>query len=216
MIPETPRRPRHPQSSSRAPEAEASIDSLFDRHAGLVRRAVRGMLLRCGVRPDPDRIRDLEQEVWCRLIERLRRGRSGPRRVHTGETVRYLRRVAASTVVDHLRSSGAAKRRPAALVSLEEPHPSAGADPRSDPESGLLAREELRRRVEAWRRALRGRAAAERFRIVRLAWLHGLPSAEIARRLGGRWTPGGIDSMLCRLRARLEARGEATPPRGLR
>jgi DNA-directed RNA polymerase specialized sigma24 family protein len=216
VIQETPRSSNSPQSIASPQEAAACFESLVEEHAGVVRRAVRAALLRCGVAPDPERVRDLEQEVWCRLLERHRRGRCGPRRRHVGETVRYLRRVAVSTVVDQLRSAGAAKRRPAALVPLEERDHRAAPDPRSDPEGGLIAREELRRRVEAWRRALGRRTSAERFRVVRLAWIHGLASAEIARRLGGRWTAGGIDSMLCRLRARLEARGETPPRRGLR
>lgn len=216
MIHETPRSQSEQNSPSHPLEAEASFDSLVDRHAGVVRRAVHGVLLRFGVRADPDRLRDLEQEVWCRLLERQRSGRLGPRGRHVGETVRYLRRVAVSTVVDHLRSAGAAKRRPVALVPIEETDPRGPADPRADPEGGLIARDELRRRVAAWRRALGGRGAKDRFRIVRLAWIHGLSSAEIAERLGGGWTPGGIDSMLCRLRARLAARGDAAPLRGVR
>lgn len=212
----TPFRTPIPQSPGRARD-EGAWPALVERHGERVRRAVRRTLAVLGERTDPDRVDDLAQEVWCRLLERERAGRRGARGASEGETGAYLRRVAASVVVDALRAAGAAKRRPVRLVHLDHaPESAQPADRSSCPLRRLLARERLRGHLALCRDLVGARDRRERLRIVRLAVVAGLTSREIAARVGGRWTPGGIDSLLFRLRRRLTRRGEALPVRGLR
>jgi RNA polymerase sigma factor (sigma-70 family) len=207
---------------SPAPERrshETRWNELVERHGERVRSAVRVALRRFDERPDPERVDDLAQEVWCRLLERDRMRRAGPRGEREGETATYLRRVATTVVADVLRAEGAAKRRPRALLSLEpgdfglrrEP-----ADERASPLRRLLARDQLRRYLALCGRLVGRRDARARRLVVRLAWVAGLTSTDIARRIGGRWTSSGVDSLLHRLRRRLAARGEALPVRDAR
>ena len=198
---------------------ETHWDDLVERHGERVRSAVRVALRAFGERADPDRVDDLAQEVWCRLLERDRMRRAGPRGEREGETAAYLRRVATTVVADVLRAESAAKRRPRALLSLEpgdfgsrrEP-----ADERACPLRRLLARDRLRRYLALCGRLVGRRDVPTRRLVVRLALISGLTSTAIARRIGGSWTSSGVDSLLHRLRRRLAARGEALPVRGAR
>lgn len=183
---------------------------LCDRHGAYVRHAVRAAMRGRGQRLDPDRVDDHVQEVWCRLLERQRRALAGPRRDSDGQTASYLRRVAETVVTDAWRSENAVRRRPPGgtlLDALRQPI----VDLRGCPERRLLAREALRACLRRWREALGAGASRGRFEVLRLAWLHGLGSDEIAARLGGGWTVTGIDSMLCRLRKRLAELGVPAP-----
>jgi DNA-directed RNA polymerase specialized sigma24 family protein len=218
MRPENPTDFRIPFATPPShPGASCAWPALVERHGARVRRSVRRTLAALGERTDPDRVDDLVQEVWCRLLERERSGRRGARGASEGEVAAYLCRVSASVVVDALRAAGAAKRRPAGFVRLE-PGADApqAADRRTCPLRRLLARERLRPHLALCRDLVGRRDRRERLHIVRLAVVTGMTSREIAERLGGRWTPGGIDSLLFRLRRRLAARGEALPVRGVR
>ena len=204
-----------PQSDSSLPAASAeraAWEDLFHRHAGRVRCAVRNALRARGERLDPDRVEDLEQEVWCRLLERQRLERTGPRREAEGETANYLRRVALTVVVDALRSENAVRRRPPASVALDVVGPQL-ADWRGCPERRLLARESLRRYFALCRDLLGARAGASQIGLLRLAWVVGHSSRAIVARLGAGWTVSGVDSLLFRLRRRLRDLGERLPVR---
>jgi DNA-directed RNA polymerase specialized sigma24 family protein len=209
-----------PPVASQVPERgdpEAHWTELVERHGERVRSAVRGALRAFGERPDPDRVDDLVQEVWCRLLARARRRRAGPRGEREGETATYLRRVATTVVADVLRAEGAAKRRPRQLLPLEHGRYGFEREPvdgRSCPLRDLLARDRLRRYLALCGELLGRRGARERRRIVRLALVVGLTSTDIARRVGAGWTPSGVDSLMFRLRRRLSARGERLPVRG--
>jgi DNA-directed RNA polymerase specialized sigma24 family protein len=83
-------------------------------------------------------------------------------------------------------------------------------DPRANPEERMLGRERVRLFLERCG-ALAGRREVRRnARILALAW-NGWNSGEIARVMGGRLTPRGIDSLLRRVRRRaaVEARRQA-------
>ena len=206
----------HPGSAHGAEPETPPLDDLVDRHGARVRRAVVGALRSLGELPDRERVDDFVQDVWCRLLERRRARRRGLRGSSRGEVVVYLRRVAFSVVVDGLRASGAAKRRPARLLELEAMSLRTGFDPvdrRGCPHRRLVARDRLRRYFDLCRRLLGRRSAREGLRVVRWAWIEGLTSREISERLGGGWTPTGVDSLLFRLRRRLAARGCPTPVR---
>jgi DNA-directed RNA polymerase specialized sigma24 family protein len=197
-------------------DPEPPLEDLVDRHGDRVRRAVIGALRAHGEIPDRERVEDFVQDVWCRLLERRRDRRRGLRGSSRGEEVVYLRRVAASVVVDGLRASGAAKRRPARLLEIEALRERSGFDPvdrRGCPQRRLLARDRLRRYLGLCRSLLGSRSAREGARVVRMAWIEGLTSGEIAARLGRGWTPTRVDSLLFRLRRRLAARGWRTPVR---
>lgn len=207
--------------SSRTPPAGASaagIDwpELHRRHERRVRLAVLRNLRRLGQRVDAERVNELAQEVWCRLIERERSHRPGPRGEHELETAEYLRRVAVSVVVDAWRSERACKRRPAQIDSLETLAGGGGescADERGCPLRRAQARDRLIDFLRHCRRLLGRRPTRDRFDAVRLVWVEGMTSPEAARRLGGDWTAGAVDCLLMRLRRRLEASGIETPVR---
>lgn len=212
-------RPSESHPARERHRTETDWCALVDRHAARVRSAVAVALRAFGERPDPDRVDDLVQEVWCRLLERDRHRRAGPRGVHEGETASYLRRVAATVVADVLRADGAAKRRPRQLVPLAgdaEGRRDEPADPRTCPLRSLLARDQLRRFLETCGELAGRRTRRERRRLVRLAFVAGLSSSDIAARLGRGWTAAGVDAVLFRLRRRLSARGERVPAPGAR
>lgn len=198
------------------PRAEAAWEIFLQHYGRRLRAEVRAALLRAGVFPARDLLDDLAQEVLCRLLERDRRALAEFRGGSVGEAREYLRRIVASVVVDALRAATAAKRRPSVdPISLEALDADAApwADRRSCPEARFLARDELGRLCRQLRRLLGARATPERWRAVRLALVHGLSSREVAARLGGSWTEGAIDSLVHRLRRRLEREGAPLPAR---
>jgi DNA-directed RNA polymerase specialized sigma24 family protein len=212
--------PRIPEASRAAapPPAGGALDwpELHRRHDRRVRLAVLARLRQLGAPIDRERVDELAQEVWCRLLKRDRARRPGPRGEHDVETAEYLRRVARSVVIDAWRSDRAAKRHPGTLGSLDSLDGDDGgscADSRGCPLRRAQARDHLRDFLRHCRRLLGRRAPRERFAAVRLVWVEGLTSPEAARVLGGRWTAGAVDCLLMRLRRRLLADGLETPVR---
>jgi len=183
-------------------------------HSRLV-TAVRRTLLRLG---DPgangERVEDLVQEVYCRLLGEGRR-----RRRFDGSSeaqlMTYLQRVAVSVVVDARREALAEKRWGGHRVAWTEWRlaPAIGVAESGGPEDRLLAGERRRTFLSLCRHALGRRADATTVKIARLALLEGWTSREIAAGLGGGMTVAGIDSVICRLRRNLAARGIALPRR---
>jgi len=214
MIPER-RTPSHPRAPRPSDAAGAEIEELFHQHREVVRRTIRRVLRSHDVPFEIERFEDLEQDVWCRLLERRRARRPGPRGRLEGETIAWLVRVAESVVIDGRRSASAAKRRPARLLGLDETRTGGDrmADRRSCPERGLVARDALHRYLRLCRRLLGRRDLAIRLRIVRLAWFAGCTSREVVERIGSGWTVSGVDSVLYRLRRRLAGCGAALPRR---
>lgn len=179
-------------------------------------RAVRRELARRG-RGNLEELEDLVQEAWCRLLDDGRRRMRAFRGETPGELARYFAAVARSVVADHRRAAASAKRGAgrAALpitgeggvevIPLRDPSPSA--------EARLLARER-RREARARLQELAGpRATPRRLRLLEMALVHDLSSAEISRRLAPELAPSSIDSIVCRFRRRLAARGIAVPSR---
>ncbi|MDI9629951.1 MAG: ECF-type sigma factor [Acidobacteriota bacterium] len=181
-----------------------------------LRRAVRRELARGG-KAVPEEVDDLVQEAWCRLLDVGRRRIRAFRGESPGELALYLAALVRTVVADHRRAAASAKRgggrRPLALtgeggaevIPLRDPEPTA--------EARLLAREQ-RREARLRLRELAGpRATPRRLRLLELALTSDLPSSELARRLAPELTPSSIDSMVCRFRSRLAARGIALPSR---
>ncbi|MCB1008604.1 MAG: sigma-70 family RNA polymerase sigma factor [Acidobacteria bacterium] len=185
-------------------------------HGARLRLEVRGALLRAGTFPSRERCEDLEQEVLCRLLERERRALASFRGRTAGEASAYLRRIAARVVADDLRAAASPRRgpaRPGRFVELPEDDNRALRDRRGCPESRALAREEGRLFLRRCR-DLMGRAATPaRLRVVSLAFVGGLSSDAIAARMGDGWSRAAVDSLLHRIRRKLEAAGGPAPGR---
>lgn len=196
--------------------APESLASPAEAHLGRqIRSAVVHALTLFDERRWRELVDDLTQEVWCRLLERRALARC--RAACDATRRRYLRTIATHVVVDAMRSRGARKRQPAALLSLDAARCELAhrAAPGYSPERRLLAREELRALVRLCREIV-GNGSPERWRVVRLGLFEGRPSSEIACGLGGRWSVLAIDSFLARLRRRLDGKGVrvAERPRG--
>ena len=176
-----------------------------------IRGAVVHALALYDERSRPERIDDLSQEVWCRLLQRhaLARFRGSDESTRR----RYLRRIAVNVVVDDLRTRGAQKRQPARLLSLDAARYELARrfSPADCPERRLIARERLRALLALCRSVVGQEGRPEQWRVARLGLLEGRPSVEIARRLGGGWSVIAIDSYLSRLRQRLGCHGIRIP-----
>lgn len=199
-------------SCARSPETAAWRD-LVHRYGPAIEAGVRRALRRSGFDDsDPDAVRDLVQECYCRLLER------GARRLRTfrgssdGQAKTWLRLLAERTARDRLRAEHAAKRgggRPAPLPGL---YPGAAmASPEASPERRYLGRERLRHLTRGWRRLAGGEREAG---VLRLVFLAGLTSREVAEATGGTVSPSTVDSVVFRFRRRLEAEGLPLPMRG--
>lgn len=213
-VPPCPPGPEAPRST----DASERWSEFVARYHSFLERATARALHCLGLPSHRDRIEDMTQETYCRLLEMERR--DGPGVVEWREPPRvraFLRRVAWSVVIDACRRNGAAKRggafrstapiAPDGTCVLDE---SPSADP--DPESRLLSREEL-----AWVRdrlglVTAGRHAARNRRIVEMVVLEGRTAAEIVRRFAGGERPvsaAGLYSLMRRVRLRFAALGES-------
>jgi DNA-directed RNA polymerase specialized sigma24 family protein len=183
-------------------------------HGRLV-TAVRRALLRLGAPgANAEKVEDLVQEVYCRLLSGGRRPRSF-RGESEAQLMSYLQRVAASVVVDARRVALAEKRGGGHRVAWADWRlgPAVGIGEASGPEDRLLAREQRRAFLAVCRQALGRRATPTTVRIACLALLEGWSSREIAAGLAGRMGIAGIDSVIYRLRRNLARRGIAVPRR---
>lgn len=171
-----------------------------------IRRAFR----RAGRLPSADDVEDLLQDTYCKLLEkngRVLNRCTSDRELAIGV---YLGRVAERTALDQLRAVAAQKRGGGKVDSLESVNDRDGdrwwPTVEADAERRIL-REELRERfLEACRRVA-GRSRERNVRILRLAFLDGLSSAEISRKLGDVISIAGIDTILHRARRRLAEQG---------
>lgn len=203
--------PPQPAGRRRAGRDDGFWEEFVRRHGGRVRRAAWGALRGRGLAPRADRIDDLTQEIYCRLLQRGSgswglAGRSGP------QVAGYLRRVARSVLVDRLRAAGALKRGGIGLGAAGD-EPAEVADRAEGPEQRLLRRERRRRFAGCCRRAAGSVRPCRDLRIFMLAVVGGWTSREIAERLGGGLRPSGVDSVVWRMRRRLAAAGHSVPSR---
>ena len=177
--------------------------------AGVVKAAGRG-----GRRPDREWVGEMLQEVYCRLLENQRLILRRFRGTTDAQAHAYLKRVAETVTVDHLRSYAAAKRGgPDAHVVSTSLLDDAVADLRQSPEANAVRRDSWRHFWRRCRRGLRSRHLARDLAILQLAVFEGWTSREIATALGGRLTISSVDTILHRLRRRLEAQDIYLPDR---
>jgi RNA polymerase sigma factor (sigma-70 family) len=197
---------------------DTTWSALVVRFEPQLRRFVRRLLVRHEPGREPDRVEDVLQEIYCRLLA----GRQRPSARFRGETEAeaavFLRRVAVRVLLDAERAARTGKRgggrRTASLgPELAERIRASAADSPDAPLERCERRALFRRRC----RELLGRSCSSRsVRIAELALLDGLSSAEIARRPGVRLRESGINSVVYRLRRRLTARGASLPRRSSR
>ena len=197
-----------------AGNCDRAWQEFFERFHSRLRTAVRRALVRLGSPGDnEERVEDLVQEVYCRLLKAARRRRFGGR--NEAQLMAYLQRVVTSVVVDAHRLALAEKRRGGKRVAWSDWRiaPELCVAEECGPEYRLLAGERRRSFLAICRHALGRRATPTAVRVARLALLEGWTSREIAADLDGRMGPSGIDSIVCRLRHRLAEQGIALPRR---
>ena len=190
-------------ADERAGAEPAFWDAFARRHGRELTRAVACAMTRLGLRPEPDQVEELVQEVYCRLLA----GRPGAVADRPpAQLWSYLHRIARSVVVDEMRSHRAGKRGGGRFheQGLEVLMECPAAE--LSPEERLLASE----RVELLRRRVRelypGAHGERNLRVLELAALEGLTSGEISLRLGGELTPSSVHTVLHRVRRQLAAR----------
>lgn len=180
-----------------------------------IRRRLRSALRRNDQRPTPEWLDDLEQEVYCRLLDHDRR--KPPRQSTFGpEHRRFLEVLADSTVADDLRKRCAAKRDWRATFAL--PADDAGllasrfVCRRPTPEQGVVERDSFRKTVARLRSFAKGPSGKQSVEALVLTAVAGLTSREVAARASTTLAASSVETRLCRLKARLRA--ELSAPQG--
>lgn len=185
---------------------EAAWEELFRRHDRRLRGRVREALRAAGRPADPERVREIVQDVYCRLLD------DGARRLHQCQgrcetrLVNYLLRMAERVTLDHLRWAGAQRRRPDLWSSRGWHTPDALGlliSGRETPEEALLIKERLRLLLRDCGRLSRPGARQRNRRVIRLA-MEGWTTGEISRALDGELRPSGIQALLNRMRRGLD------------
>jgi RNA polymerase sigma factor (sigma-70 family) len=168
----------------------------YEMHAisylGLIKRSILRVAWRYTVFLQPADVEDLVQETLLALWRR------GPQ-IRPESTSGYIAQAARNLTVDSLRRRGAKKRGDRKTAPLESvPEPSSYA---ATPEAQLIASDALQFELERCRRILTERS----FEILRLVYVDGLSSGEVAGRLA--CSQSTVDSALHRAKRRLLARG---------
>jgi DNA-directed RNA polymerase specialized sigma24 family protein len=176
--------------------------SLFER----LRPRIQGVLkvtLQCnGHFPTRMLVEDLEQEVYCCLLERdravLRRFRGATR----GEAGEYLNRVARSVALDYLNYACASKRTPppelVAQGKKDKPWIPYASNLvfRVAPERFFIKRDALRRFWSLCAQVVGSVNTAEKLKVLRQAWMEGMSNQDIVAASGGRWTAASLEVFL--------------------
>jgi RNA polymerase sigma factor (sigma-70 family) len=183
-------------------ETTEEWETVVGTHDLWLRKRVRDVMMRVGLRPRRDQVAESVQEVYCRLLEggppRLEQLRGFPH----SRLLSYLGRVAERVILDQIRAARAAKRgggrraNPSRMCALRL------VDPGADPERVLL-RSERRRLLARHLLALADHDGVPR-RDVRILWLavvEGWQSREIARLF--ELKPRTVDTRLHQIRRRL-------------
>jgi RNA polymerase sigma factor (sigma-70 family) len=180
-----------------------------------IRSGIGRVLRRCAVPFDRDRMDDLRQEVYCRMLDRDARILRSCRGRGDREVAAYLRQVASNVTVDRLRIDGTKKRGVAITVQSGDLSKSL-PDPRSKGAAAtdrrILVRGARRRFFQRCRELLGPGLRHSDTAMLYLAAFEGWPSREIGSRYG--LSPGAVDSRLSRLGRRLAAGGLQLPARG--
>lgn len=178
-------------------------EELVTRYGRHLRRGVCRALRRCGQPVRRERVDDLVQEAYCRLLEGSSRRLRTFRGAAPAELGAWLQRLAERTAIDCLRAETAAKRGRDLVV----PEAAVGEGP-PDPAGSPQRRIEQRERLRHFAHRCRALAPDERaVRILKLVLVGGWTSREVARASRGAFSSSRVDSMIHRLRRRLAAEG---------
>lgn len=187
------------------------------RHYGpRLRTRLGRMLRRSGWVDRTDRVEDLLQEVYCRLLAAGCRRLGAFRGGSPAELDSYLGRVAERVALDAVRAARAQKRDGRRLVRAGRSDPDGldrVVDAQGTPLDRLLVRERGWQLAATCRRLVGPGTSRRDARIAHLALVEGWTSREIAGAMGGRLAASSIDSLIHRLRRRLAAEGIELPSR---
>ena len=185
--------------------------------AGL-RASIRRASRRYGTRYQLADTDDLTQDVYCRLLERGGQNLQRLRADSPAAVRSYLGRIAESVVIDHLRSTGAAKRGHHLMVSPIKNGvfdlAQWAIDGALSPEEKFLLEEQRLGVLSRCQQVLGRRAKDRDLKIFYLAFFEGRTSREICQLLGEGLNPSTVDSLIYRLKKRLGKVGVSLPRRG--
>ena len=183
---------------------EAFWEELVRRHGKSLKKRIRGVLRAAAIDPGSERVEELVQEVYFRLLSR------GLRHLDRGVDNRdlvpaYMARIAERVAIDEVRAHLAGGHAKIRWVPFDEE--TLAADPAASPENRCLRAEKRRLFLDRCRAIVAlGRENRRRnLRILRLAFLEGWTSREIAR-AEGRLAPSTVDTVVSRARRLLERR----------
>lgn len=188
--------------------------------AWLHRRCWYSLRRRCSSDPDWEEVKELVQDIYCRLLENRRR----LLRAFHGDTDQawknFLCRVVRSVVIDHLRHRRALKRGWAQSHKAEIRGPESGElaeltellpAPTPSPERRVQMKQGRRILFDRCRQVAGSRSPQRNARILWLALLEGWSSREISTVVS--LSPSAIDSVVHRARRQLEHEGLLVPSR---
>lgn len=173
-----------------------------------LRKRVSRIMKRAGLRPGPEHVSEMIQDIYCRLLEggppRLEQLRQLPLRGR----LNYLTRVAQSTVFDQVRAARAVKRGGLrrlrwcrqVRIRLERV-----PDPSPTPDRAYLLAEGRRQMLRRFRNLDGPGCGTRNARLLWLALVEGWGSHELGRAFA--LAPRTVDTLVCRLRRRFEADG---------
>ena len=185
---------------------EATWEELVGRYAGGLKKRVRGVLRRSGVRPRCEQVEEIVQEVYCRLLAAGGRRMQACRATGHEQVGAFLGRVAERVALDQVRQARAQKR--GGDQTFETAADERAVDPRANPEERVLRRERLRLTAQhcgSLAATAEQGEARRNARILALA-IGGWNRTDILRLLGGAHpdlTSHTVDALLLRLRHRL-------------
>ena len=194
---------------------EEDWDHFLERFGQPLRHAVRLEWAKCSGGPNGLGLsfEETVQELYCHLLspglEKFR-GRDAD------QLWQWIRRVSAHLMCDLWRRRRAQKRHPleeqGRLVQLS----GTGDEPQTwlTPEDRLLSREGLLTWLRRCREILHDLSSEAAQSLVRLAFLEGCTSREIAAASDGRFTTADVERLLRRLRVRFAQQGMVLPRRG--
>jgi len=188
--------------------------------AWLHRRCWYSLRRRSSSDPDWEEVKELVQEIYCRLLENRRR----LLRAFHGDTEQawknFLCRVVHSVVIDHLRHRRALKRGRTRSHKTETWGPESGElaeltellpAPTPSPERRVQMKQGRRILYDRCRQVAGSRSPRRNARILWLALLEGWSSREISTVVS--LSPSAIDSVVHRARRQLELEGMPMPSR---